>query len=834
MTDSTKQVALPAYLPRRLQAFRVVRGEKTSYILRDKLADKTHDMEQWQFFVLEVLPGCEDAPKLLSVFSDRFGRTITEHEVMTFFAHLADNKLLDEDSAKHPLLKPFTKTGYALEQGLIKPKSFEELAVKLAAGAGAGAGGAKAAAAPAAPAPAAAKVDAAVEAAAEESLPAGVAEADALDPRQSKLLLRFFPMRPVATALLPLVEPLKYGIYVLPVLALVALMIVIQYSSLVGQDLQTLRDTTTLAVHALFSLLTINLMVTLTQALVAQKFRASVGDLGIGLKFGFFPRFMVPIGHTKQLSRRERMWMQGGPLLMRVALFSIGVLVWYNSRDAHAVLSKAGLGLAFLCAVNLIIEGGNPLVKGNSYHLLAAFMNEPYLRGKSYKAFMDRFKGGATTEAGQNLLATYALASFVYAYLVVMLIVAVVGHFMVYELRLGGAAVIVALALGVYLTVRTVRRFQMIGRAYERSVQFERWRKRALPAEAGEVVQKEPAGSRTWRYAQRVLLLSLLLVLFLPYPYDAGGNFEVFPAERQVVTTDVPGLIEEVNFDGGETVKKGTVIARVASTDLTAQMAVFDARLAQQRAVIADLRARPKAEEVAVAQRELETAQKRAQFSLAKVPRLERLYKDRAIAFEELDAARKEAEVDRNEVAQREAQLALSKTGTPPDRLAAEAAQLQALTSQRAELENKVARTVLRMPFDGTILSLHLKQRLNSVLDRGQPFAAVESTGQVTLEIEVPESDIAHIKVGALVRAKPNAFYEQTFEGRVTGIDRNVSNKSFGRVVKVLAVVDNPKGELRTGMSGYSKVTAGSMPVWKAFSTALVRFFTVQVWSWVP
>lgn len=831
MTDSTKQVALPAYLPRRLQAFRVVRGEKTSYILRDKLADKTHDMEQWQFFVLEVLPGCEDAPKLLSVFSDRFGRTITEHEVMTFFAHLADNKLLDEDSAKHPLLKPFTKTGYALEQGLIKPKSFEELAVKLAAGAGGG----KAAAPPAAgPAPAAAKVDPAVEAAAEESLPAGVAEADALDPRQSKLLLRFFPMRPLANALLPFVEPLKYGIYVLPVLAVVALMIVIQYSSLVGQDLQGLRDTTTLAVHALFSLLTINLMVTLTQALVAQKYRASVGDLGIGLKFGFFPRFMVPIGHTKQLSRRERMWMQAGPLLMRVALFSIGVLVWYNSRDSHPVLSQAGLGLAFLCAVNLIIEGGNPLVKGNSYHLLAAFMNEPYLRGKSYKAFMDRFKGGATTESGQNLLATYALASFVYAYLVVMLIVAIVGHFMIYELRLGGAAVIVAVVLGIYLTMRTVRRFQTIGRAYERSVQFERWRKRALPAEAGEVVQQEPAGSRTWLYTKRALLLSLLLVLFLPYPYDAGGTFEVFPAERQVVTTDVPGLIEEVNFNGGETVKKGTVLARVSSTDLTAQMAVFDARMAQQRAVIADLRARPKAEEVAVAQRELETAQKRAQFSAAKVPRLERLYKDRVIAFEELDTARKEAEVDRNEVSQREAQLALTKTGTPPDRLAAEQAQLQALNSQRAELENKVARTVLRMPFDGTVLSLHLKQRLNSVLDKGQPFAAVENTGQVTLEIEVPESDIAHVKVGALVRAKPNAFYEQTYEGRVTAIDRNVSNKSFGRVVKVLAVVDNPQGDLRTGMSGYSKVTAGSMPVWKAFTTALVRFFTVQVWSWVP
>ena len=71
------------------------------------------------------------------------------------------------------------------------------------------------------------------------------------------------------------------------------------------------------------------------QALVAQKFRASLGDFGIGLRFGFFPRFMVPIRHTMQLSRRERMWIHAGPLLVRVLLFSIGVLLWYNARGRY-------------------------------------------------------------------------------------------------------------------------------------------------------------------------------------------------------------------------------------------------------------------------------------------------------------------------------------------------------------------------------------------------------------------------------------------------------------------------------------------------------------------
>lgn len=824
MSEETKQVALPAFLPRRLQAFRVVSGDKTSYILRDKLAGKTHDLEQWQFFVLEVLPGCDNVAKLLSVFSDRFGREITEREVLIFFGTLADSKLLDEESATHPLLKPFTRQSYALEQGLVKPKSFEELAAKMAA-----------AAAPAIAKGGAATTTVASPAAGDaEALPAGVNEADNLDPRQSKLLVRLFGMRPVVSALLPILEPLKYGIYVLPLLALAALLLVVQYSYLAFDDLSNLRDATSLLSHAAFSLLTINLAVTFTQALIGQKFRASVGDFGIGLRFGFFPRFMVHIGNTKQLSRRERMWLQGGPLLMRVFLFSLGVLIWYNARDTHPTLSNGGLGMAFLCAVNILIEGGNPLVKGNGYHLLAAFMDEPFLRGKSYKAFLDRMRGGASTQANNLLLSSYALASFVYAYVVVLLIVLVVSHFLAFELRIGGASIIVAAALGIYLSVRTYDRFKLIGETYDRSVQFERWRKRTLPSEGGETVQREPTGSRTTAYVMRALGLTLLLLLFLPYPYEAGGSFEIYPSDRQVITTDISSIVEEINYDGGETVKKGTVLARVAATDLNAQVAVVEARIAEQKATIADLKARPKPEEVTVVQRELEVAQKRSRFSGERVPRLDQLYRDKTISLEELEAARKEAEVDVGEVAQRQAALVLVKVGTTPDKLAAETAKLDALNQQRAEITGKVVRTKMVMPFDGNILTLHLKQKLNSVLDKGQTFAVVESSGTVTAEIDVPESDIAYVALGSVVRSRPTAFVNQVFEGKVQTIDRNVTNKSFGKVIKVIAVVENSNDQLKTGMTGYAKIGGGSIPVWKAFSQALIRFFTIQVWSWIP
>ena len=174
------------------------------------------------------------------------------------------------------------------------------------------------------------------------------------------------------------------------------------------------------------------------------------------------------------------------------------------------------------------------------------------------------------------------------------------------------------------------------------------------------------------------------------------------------------------------------------------------------------------------------------------------------------------------------------KTGVTPDRIAAEKAKLAALVDQRSTLQGKVDRTTLRMPFDGNILTLHLNERLNSVMDKGQPFATVEDTRSVTAEIQVPEPDVGYVAVGASIRAKPAAYFDREFAGKVTMIDRNVTAKPFGNVVKIIAVIDNPKGELKTGMTGYAKIAGTTMPVWKAFTRALLRFFNVQVWSWIP
>ena len=90
---------------------------------RDDLHDRTFTFEPWQFFVLEVLPGCETFEKLQSVFQDRFGHAVTREELEMLFASLADRKLFDASALKHPLLKPFALRTFDVVDGKAVQKS---------------------------------------------------------------------------------------------------------------------------------------------------------------------------------------------------------------------------------------------------------------------------------------------------------------------------------------------------------------------------------------------------------------------------------------------------------------------------------------------------------------------------------------------------------------------------------------------------------------------------------------------------------------------------------------------------------------------------------------
>lgn len=814
MSEETKKIVLPAYLTRRFEAFRIVKNGEHSYLIRDKIQGKVYDFDAWQFFILEVLPGCETLDKLQVVFKDRFDRDLTAKDLDEFLGSLADRKLLDDSAVQHPLLAPFMRRTYEVEDGKAVPKPAAEVASVANVPP------------PKAPAP-----PPAGPLPRDKDLPAGVQDALGMDWRTSENMIPLFDPRPLLGFVGPVLRPLRHGLYIVPLLVLAAILIIWDYNAVMASDLRNLSFDVTLIEHLLLMFVTIHVATNLTSALIADAYKVAVDQVGIKLVFGFMPRWVLKMTGAERLTRKQTMWLHGSTIIVRLVVFAMGTLVWFNARDTQNRLSDFGLMLMFGSFAGLVLEAGNPLVKSHAYYLISAYLNEAHLRGKAYAALLNKMRGGVYRAADSNRLALYALLTSTYVLVVILIVGWMIAKFVLGDLRLGGSAILLTLGFVAFMVWRNYAGLKAFGETYERQVQFDRWRNRTLPVEAVDGEIKTP---RT-NYWARAALVCAVLALFIPYPYDAGGEFLTYPARRQVLSTDQPGLVEAVFFNGGESVKRGAPIARLSHVDFLSEVKVISAKIEEQKAVIRNLKTLPRPEEVKRAEQALVVERTRERFSREKLPRLESLYKVGAVSLEELDAARKDNMTDQAQVVQRQADLAAVKNPITADQIAAAEAKLVSLIEERARYEDKIARTELRMPFDGNILTLHLKDKTNTFLEKGAPLAVVEDTAHVTIEIAVPEADIRYVKLGAPVRARAVSFFDdREFEGTVTLIDRNVTSQSTGNVIKVIAKLDNKDGLLRTGMAGRAKVTGEEMPVWKAFSMGIWRFFQVQVWSWLP
>lgn len=820
--ERPSRVATPAYLPQRLLSFRLGKGDTQTYVLRDKVKGKNYDLEPWQFFVLEVLPGCTDEATLQGVFEDRFARRLERQELDDFLASLSDATLLNEAAESHPLLSRFFRKTYVVdgERATAVPQ-----AAVVAAQAQAASASRKtptAAASAVTPARPAGHIDP------DETLPAGVQDALDFDPRAGKWMWVWFNPTLLLKLVTPLLVPLRHLMVVLPLLLFGALMLIARNMDAMQQELTLMFESVDLIEHWIISLVTVNLATTCLTAVLAHKFRATVSGFGIVLLLRFYPRFGTRIGHLDQLSRVERMWLHGAPMLLRTFLFCLGIYLWFGSRGSSLLVPTFALALSTTAAVSLLFTI-NPLIKSNGYHLLSAFTNEPHLRGKAFKTLLNKVRGRGFKEANELLLATYGIAMAVFLFVLVVGATVVVLR----RLDLGGSTIIIACIIGFVLLRQVLNYFSRVEAAYDRSLQFDRWRKRTLhDQKGGDTNAKASRGFAS--YVWKAGLITLVVVMFLPYDYRAGGSFVVYPKLQQVISTDISGRVDEVFFDGGETISKGMVVARLATNEDEAQAIILEKKMAEQQAVIDDFGSYPRAEDIKVAKTALSVAQTRVKFSEIELKRIKSLADDAIVPLEELDEVRRKLSVDRRQLEEKKAELAVAKLGATDFKVAEAHAKWESLAAQRDAYLDRIRRAELLMPFDGRLLTLHLLHKGNGYYKSGEAFADVEASGPMTAEIELPESEMEHVRVGSTVQLKPVAYSAETFPATVVHIDWNVTEQKFGNVVKVLAVIEDESGRLRNGMTGYAKVDGPSLLVWEAFSKEIVRFFEVQVWSWIP
>lgn len=599
------------------------------------------------------------------------------------------------------------------------------------------------------------------------------------------------------------------------------------------------------------SLLTINLASTVVRGLTAANYGMRIYGFGVRLILWLLPRFILGAKIEPDTPRSSQAWVAASPLLVKLFLLGAGVLLWYVTRATDNSLSHFFFWLAAMAAGSFLLTA-IPLFPAAGYQLLAIWTDEPNLRQKAVGSLKAGLTGKPLPEGGGFSLALFGLCTLLFLGLIFGFVVYLLG--VVSKQYFQTTGIIFATLFGLFVLYKIKRNGAAgdagqgprgrsaagAGPGARRGVAQRRAGGRQMqsvqPGGRGAARRKPESAppSLVGRLVRYGLLAAFVAVMFMPYSYEISGPLQIRPVSYQEITTDVSGIIEEVYYDGGESLAKGALIGRLSTGDAERQMSIRQARIEEQEAIIDRLLAKPTAEEVEVAERALEVKRTRADYSAKDLARKEAVFKKGVISEEEVYRAREEHEVNLGNVLEAEAQLTLVMAGATPEELAAAHAELQRWTEERNLYQDAYEKSFLYMPFDGKIISQLLKQRKGQFLNKGEVFAKVENTSNMLGEVEVPEFDTSLIKLGAEVRVRLLSYHDEIFSGVVQSVNTNVEQRSFGNVVKVITLLANDDQRLKSGMTGYAKITGETRPVWEVLFLTIWRFIQVEMWSWVP
>jgi len=341
--------------------------------------------------------------------------------------------------------------------------------------------------------------------------------------------------------------------------------------------------------------------------------------------------------------------------------------------------------------------------------------------------------------------------------------------------------------------------------------------------------------SRVRRLAIWVLILSVLyFVAIQPYSFTVGGDFFVRPLERTQVRARTNGEIIQINVNEGDWVSENQVLALLSSWEEKSDVEIAKADLVRLEANLETLIADPKPEEIELAKQVLQAAQFREKLAEGEKARKESLAEIGASTQKSLEEAETAYSLAVNLREQAEARLNLLQSPVSESEIEAARANILRKQEELALSVLRLGHTEIRAPAAGQVVSTMQKISVGAFLREGDLLAELADSRIVLAEIEVPETEIDEAVIGAEVMMKLWRTPDEVIMGTVKRVAPVAEEREFGYVVRVIVEVPNPDGRINRNLTGYGKIIVEDRPVWEVFSRVFIRFFKIEIWSWLP
>lgn len=244
---------------------------------------------------------------------------------------------------------------------------------------------------------------------------------------------------------------------------------------------------------------------------------------------------------------------------------------------------------------------------------------------------------------------------------------------------------------------------------------------------------------------------------------EASGTVEATEADLGFT---VPGRVEFVGVQEGDTVHAGAELARLDRAETLARRDQAVTQAAAARAALRELERGSRPEEIrqarAAAQAAAETqAEAERDFERAKA-----LLEGAAIGRQDYDRAQTALEVARSRNQQAQEALKLVEAGPRRERIEAARAELASAEAAVRTLEATLANMVIRAAFSGVVTVRH--HVAGEIVAGGSPVITLLNREDRWVKIYVPETHVGAVRIGESATIASDTYKNKPYRGRVT------------------------------------------------------------------
>ncbi len=286
---------------------------------------------------------------------------------------------------------------------------------------------------------------------------------------------------------------------------------------------------------------------------------------------------------------------------------------------------------------------------------------------------------------------------------------------------------------------------------------------------------------------------------------SVSTNGKVEPLEWASARASVPGTVDKVLVQRGQSVHAGDPLVELDTTTAQAALAEATAKVAQARAELQLTSSGGRPAQLSDIQGQLDRARLDLQTAQRDYEALNRLLsKNAATAKDVADAAARvnQLHIEIESLEQRRKNLV-----APEDRTLAQAKLREAQAAESAAL-HVVELSTIRAPIDGVVYEFDM--HAGTYLAAGALVANVGRLNPVRVTVYVDEPDLGRVKRGDPVLISWDGLPKRQWQGRVDKPATQVVTLGSRQVGEVGAVIENPDHDLLPGTNIDAEIQAGT------------------------